>query len=74
MTLFVKKVFADVIKSQNLKAKSFWLSGRVLNPMTSVLVRDTPRKGQERPCVDRSGDGAMLPQSRPTEDLRAGGG
>lgn len=51
VTLFGKKVFADV--NEYLKLKRSGLSGWVLSPVTGVLVRDT----QGRFDIDRTGGG-----------------
>ena len=45
VTLFGKRVFADAIKLRILRQEDHpGLSGWVLNPVTSVLTRDTQRR------------------------------
>lgn len=54
--LFGKKVFADVIK--DLKMRSSWISGWVLNSVTNVLIRNTQRRERWRsPSEDPGRDG-----------------
>lgn len=43
VTLFGKKVFADVMK--DLEMRTSWI---ILNPMTSDLITDTQRRGPGR--------------------------
>lgn len=60
LTLFGKRVFENVVKDLEMKRLS-WIMGWVLNPMTSVFVRERGTERGEGPGMTETGGVRLEP-------------